>query len=498
MQNLEEQEHFRILFEYAPISLWEEDFSGIQRLFDGLRRQGVASLGGYLDGHPAFVDECIAQMRVIDINGKTLEMFKAESKAELLASLDKIFRDGMRHHFREELLTLWNGGLAWSGEGINYALDGDPVDIRLHWRILPGHETAWDCVLVSIEDITALKVAERARVESQKRFSNLFMHAPISLWEEDYREVKVFLDGLRAQGVTDLEGYLAIHPDAVSHCMGLIRVLDVNQKTLELFAASDRETLLASLDQIFRDEMRAHFASELVDMWNGKRRYEREGINYTLNGDLLNIHLDWTLMPGHEHDFGWVLVAIQDITARKKAEEYLRYLGTHDVMTSIYNRAYFEETILRLERERREPTSILIADLNGLKRVNDTFGHQAGDNLIRRAAEVLKTACENGYTAARIGGDEFAIIMPEADEQAAAEMQERIQTLVSLNNKYYRGPELSISTGVATSQPGLSLEKVISQADDAMYNRKHDFYQRAANDRRKTKPLPASPPPGRA
>lgn len=494
MENLKEQEHFRTLFEYAPISLWEEDFSGVGRLFNGLRQQGVSSLEDYLDKHPAFVDECIAQMRVIDINTKTLEMFKARSKPELLANLAQVFRDGIRCLFRDELLTLWSGGLVWTGEGVNYALDGEPIDIRLHWRILPGHETTWDCVLVSIEDITALKVAERARVESEKRFRSLFMHAPISLWEEDYRELKAFLDGLRAQGVTDLNGYLTAHPDAVSHCMSLIRVLDVNQKTLELFAASDKETLLTNLGQVFRDEMRAHFASELVDMWNGKQRYEREGINYTLNGDPLHIHLDWTLMPGHEQDFGWVLVAIQDITARKKAEEYLRYLGTHDVMTGLYNRAYFEEAILRLERERREPISILIADLNGLKRANDTFGHQAGDNLIRRAAEVLKTACENGYTVARIGGDEFAILMPEADEKTVAEMQEHIQTLVTLNNKYYRGPELSISTGAATSQPGLSLEKVISQADDAMYTRKHVFYEQAANDRRKTRSLPSFPP----
>jgi len=75
-------------------------------------------------------------------------------------------------------------------------------------------------------------------------------------------------------------------------------------------------------------------------------------------------------------------VAIEDITARKKAEDYLRYLGTHDVMTGLYNRTYFEETVLRLEKERRDPLSVLIADVDGLKKVNDSLGHQAGDGLI--------------------------------------------------------------------------------------------------------------------
>ncbi|MBK9209231.1 MAG: GGDEF domain-containing protein [Anaerolineales bacterium] len=94
-------------------------------------------------------------------------------------------------------------------------------------------------------------------------------------------------------------------------------------------------------------------------------------------------------MPGYEENFGWVLVSIQDITARKKAEEYLRYLGTRDVMTGLYNRGYFEEMLVKLEKERKEPVSVIIADLNNLKRTNDSLGHQAGDKLIRRAAEVL-------------------------------------------------------------------------------------------------------------
>ena len=104
-----EEEHFKTLFEYAPISLWEEDYSNIKRLFDGLRQQGILSLESYLDDHPGFVDECIQQMNVLDVNQQTLSMFKADSKDALLSNLGNIFRDGMRHHFRDELLALWNG-----------------------------------------------------------------------------------------------------------------------------------------------------------------------------------------------------------------------------------------------------------------------------------------------------------------------------------------------------------------------------------------------------
>ncbi len=469
------QDHFQNLFEYAPISLWEEDYSGIKGLFDGLRQQGVGSLETYLETHPDFADACLRQMRLVHVNQQTLDMFKAVSQEQLVARLDQVFRDGMRPHFRAELLALWHGQLLWSGEGVNYRLDGQPVDILLHWRILPGFEQNWERVLVTIEDITALKQAEQ-------RLRSLFDASPISLWEEDYSALKAYFDSLRLSGVTDLQSHLEQHPEVVTVCMGLIKVLNVNQKTLELFRADSKEHLLSHLDQVFRGEMETHFAKELVDLWNGRLAYEQDGINYALDGEALSIHLDFRVMPGHTDDFSWVMVAILDVTARNKAEDYLRYLGTHDVMTGLYNRTFFEETLQRLEKEGLDPLSILIADLNGLKEVNDTLGHQAGDALIRRAAEVLKASLERGQTVARIGGDEFAIFLPGTDAQAAKVALQRVEMLVGLNNKFYRNPELSISLGAATRQAGVSLEKVISLADNAMYRSKSRHYHRRRND----------------
>jgi diguanylate cyclase (GGDEF)-like protein len=471
-----DKEHFHTLFDYAPISLWEEDYSGIRRLFDNLRQQGVESLKSYLQKEPGFVDTCMGQIKVNNINQHTLMMFAASSKDELISNIPKIFRDGMRHHLESELLALWNGEQEWSGEGINYTLAGDPLDILLHWRILPGAEQNWEQVLVSIEDITARKHAER-------RLEDLFEASPISLWEEDYSALKDYFDELRSQGVSDLRDYLHFHPETVKHCMGLIKVLNVNTKTLTLFGAKSKEQLYSNLDQVFRDEMGTHFARELIDLWNGKINYEREGINYALNGDPVNIHLDFRIMPGFEQNFGWALVAIQDISSRKKAEDYLRYLGTHDVMTGLFNRAYFAETLMQLENNRADPISVILLDLDGLKSTNDTRGHQAGDALIRRAAEVLKACVDENQIAARIGGDEFLLILPGLDEHNAAEIILRLQELIELNNKFYREPELSISIGAATSQAGISLENVIRAADEAMYDTKAEHHQRRTTDR---------------
>jgi diguanylate cyclase (GGDEF)-like protein len=468
-------DHFESLFEYAPISLWEQDYSGIKKFFDTLRASGVTDLNTFLHEHPEEIDKTLRLIQVTHVNRETINLFGAKTEKELLANLDKMFRDEMRAHWHSELLALWNGEMNWSGDGVNYRLDGEALDIRLHWRILPECESTWECVLVSIENITALKQAE-------KRFRNLFEYAPISLWEEDYSAIKKEFDILRAQGITDLRTHLNSDPQSVRRFMDMIRVLDVNRKTLSLFEAMDKESLMANLGKVFRDEMGEHFKNELIDMWDGKSYYEREGVNYSLTGEPVNVHLHWTLMPGHENDFNWVLVALQDVTARKKAEEYLRYLGTHDVMTGLYNRAFFEETLQNFESNRNDPVSFIIVDLNGLKTTNDTLGHHAGDKLIRRTAEVLNASIEDGTIAARIGGDEFILIMPDANEQAAKEMVERVESLVAMNNKYYREPELSLSLGASTSEAGRSLARAISLADDAMYKDKGLHHRRRRDD----------------
>ena len=105
-----------------------------------------------------------------------------------------------------------------------------------------------------------------------------------------------------------------------------------------------------------------------------------------------------------------------------------------------------------------------------------------------RTAEVLKASVDEGQTAFRIGGDEFAILMPGVDGPAAEEGLERIRALVVLNNKYYREPELSIALGAATSAAALPLEKVISLADAAMYQNKGEHYRRRAGDPQDTNP----------
>lgn len=382
------------MFELAPVSLWLEDFSELKRLFDGWRAQGVTDIRSHLAEDAARLRQCSASLRVLQVNRRTLELFSADNQQHLEANLDKVFRDDRHDTAAHELAQLWDGQMEFANQTVNYALDGRRLDVLVRARILPGHEADWSRVLVSLEDNTQQLEAARRLRRSEQYARDLFEHSPVSLWVEDFSVVKNLLDGVRAQGIGDFKTFLKVHPDFVARCMQEIRVIDVNQQTLRMFGAASKEMLLNNIGRVFRGEMHESFAEQLQDLWEGKTFQQREVVNYSLSGDAVNIHMQFSVLDSHRHDWGLVLLSLVDITARKKAEAYLEYLGKHDVLTQLRNRAFYAEELNRLTRKGPWPLSIIAIDLNGLKVVNDEQGHAAGDSMLRRVGEVLAKAVD--------------------------------------------------------------------------------------------------------
>ncbi len=182
------------------------------------------------------------------------------------------------------------------------------------------------------------------------------------------------------------------------------------------------------------------------------------------------------MFQGHEEDWGLVLVSLTDITARKKAEAYLEYLGKHDVLTQLKNRSYFVDELGRLQRKRTPLVSFIALDLNNLKQANDEGGHAAGDDLLRRFGEVLNKAVDRPGQAARIGGDEFVVLLPGLDEAATRLVRDNIQSLIELNNQYYGGIPLSVSAGEVTCRNPDALEQALKDADQSLYADKRHYY----------------------
>jgi diguanylate cyclase (GGDEF)-like protein/PAS domain S-box-containing protein len=471
------------MFDLAPVSLWLEDYSGVKALFEEWRRAGITDLRGYLEADPARVKACSDQIQVIKVNRRTLSLFEADGLAHLVANLGSIFRADMLKTHINELVQLWDGATEFFSHTVNYTLTGLRLDIQLKGSLLPGHEHDWARVLVAIEDVTERENARRRLAASEEYARGMFEHSPISLWVEDFSSVKQLLDEARQQGIRDFRVFTDVHPEFVERCMSEIRVIDVNRHTLQLFGAPDKATLMRRLTEVFRDDMKEPFREQLIDLWQGRIFQQREVVNYSLDGDELHLHLQFSVLPGHEDDWSLVQVALTDITARKKAEAYLEFLGKHDVLTKLYNRSFYADEMNRLERKGPFPVTIIVIDLNGLKDANDQLGHAAGDALLRRAGEVLNKLVDKPFYAARIGGDEFAILLPATDEREGAAMMDNVEKLLEINNQFYSGPVLSFAMGAATSAPGERLEDVVKRADLSMYEAKRAYYATAGRIR---------------
>jgi diguanylate cyclase (GGDEF)-like protein len=472
------------MFELAPVSLWLEDYSELKALFARWRAEGVRDLRAHLRERPDRVGECSRCLKVLRVNARTLRLYGAASVEELVARLGEVFRDDMFEAHVEELAQLWDGRLNFASQTVNYTLGGKRLAILLNATVLPGHEHDWSRVLLSIEDVTERARAERALRASEQHARGLFEHSPVSLWLEDFSTIRQLLDEVRAQGIDDFRTFIDVHPNFVERCMQEIRVIDVNRQTLSMFRAPDKTALLGSLDQVFRDDMRAHFAEQLNDLWNGKLFQQREVLNYALDGEPVHVYLQFSVLPGHEQRWDQVLVSLTDITARKKAEAYLEYLGKHDVLTGLRNPAFFTEELARLERKGPWPVTVVMADLNGLKHANDAGGHAAGDALLRRAGQVLGKLVERAMSASRVGGDEFALLLPGGEERHGEQVVEQLRELLALNNQFHGGTPLSLSIGCATGREGERLEAVVHRADERMYADKREYYASGRYDRR--------------
>lgn len=464
------------MFDLAPVSLWLEDFSGVRRLFDAWRADGVVDLVTYLRAEPARIKACSERIKVLEVNARTLALFEAAGLADLVDNLDKVFRDDMLDLHVLELAALWSGEGRFSTNSVNYSLSGRRIDIQMTGRVLPGYEQSWERVLIAIEDVTERETARRKQERSEKYAQGLFEHSPVSLWVEDFSSIRRLLDEVRQQGIEDLRVFTDVHPEFVQRCMSEIRVLDVNQQTLTLFQAPDKQTLIHRVADVFRDNMGESFREQLIDLWNGKLFQQREVINYTLAGTEVNVLLQFSVLPGHEDDWSLVQVALTDITARKKAEAYLEFLGKHDVLTKLYNRSFFVEELNRLERKAIRPVTVVVADLNGLKNANDQWGHAMGDALLRRAGEVLGKAVDKPSCVARIGGDEFVFMLPGMDEDSGQTVIDEVRRLTEINNQFYPSLPLSFAMGAATARSSDRLEDAVRRADLLMYGEKRRFH----------------------
>ena len=294
-----------------------------------------------------------------------------------------------------------------------------------------------------ISDITERKLIEESLKTSAGRFKTIFEEAPLGI------------------GLFDIVTVKAIQINA--------KYAEIVGRPVEELLTIDWSTVTHPDDIHKDDEITDNLLTEKGKPFKYSKRHIKP------DGSIVWAKLTCIGLENGDDYKDVELTLIEDATEQKQRDEEIIYLNYHDILTGLYNRAFFEEEKQRLDTRRQLPISIIMGDINGLKLINDAFGHNAGDKLLVEIAGILRSCCRNEDIIARVGGDEFLIFLPQTEASTAQKICDRIyEECKRFNQQSDVGAfNPSIALGTATKNfVADSLAKISKSAEDLMYRRK--------------------------
>jgi diguanylate cyclase (GGDEF)-like protein/PAS domain S-box-containing protein len=266
--------------------------------------------------------------------------------------------------------------------------------------------------------------------------------------------------------------YRSIFENAVVGIMILSedgKVIHVNRAMEYMLGYQAEDLKLMNLSEVTMPEDYSIDAELQQSLIEGRSTYYQVEKRYVRNDGILFWGMVTVSIEWDEAGTPFLINMVEDISARKSVELQLKQASTHDALTGLYNRAYFDSEFTSLQHNMRLPVSIIVVDVDGLKLTNDSKGHEAGDRLIVSVATILTEACRGDDTIARVGGDEFSILLPATDEENLQVVLDRINKSQDRFNNANSNFKVEFSKGSATALKGKDISNALRLADERMY-----------------------------
>jgi PAS domain S-box-containing protein len=340
----------------------------------------------------------------------------------------------------------------WEGELEHRKRDGTTIVVASRWAAQRDENGGDQGILEINNDIAERKRAEQALRESEERYRNIFQTAGVSIWEEDFSEVKAAIDDLKARGVANFRQYLAEHPEFVRQAVAMVKVIDVNDVTVRMFGARSKEELLVSLHKIFLPETQEEFAAELIAIAEGRTFFESETVLQTLQGDRRVVLFSITFPPPPA-ELDRVLVTIMDVTERRRAEDALR--EAQAALAHFSRVTTMAEMVASIAHEINQPLAAVVA--NGGACLRWLGGEPPNLGEAREAAARI---IRDGNRASEVIARVRALLRKSAPEKARVDVNDLIGEVVAVVQHELARRRVALRTALRGDLPPVRGDRV--------------------------------------